>query len=273
MSVWQPPQLRGLLAVGGRDICARAATPPARGGHPRESAERRHTVAEHAREPSDLLLRAVTHRLRGWSSLRRAGTPPGPTSHYGAVSQADGQGRSGQPGHRRRQDTPRGDPAAAVTLPGAGHGRARSRAVRHGTVSVRPTRRSFPARTLSSRTSANRRAPCRVALVRAHPGAASQPDRQWRSCRSAGAEADPGRRADFEALVHPIFAFLNTTPHRVPMTDWYWTHEPTKVGFQARSVVGGVFLRLLYEPAVWKKWGSRDEDEGRGMRRAAPGPG
>ena len=56
-----------------------------------------------------------------------------------------------------------------------------------------------------------------------------------------------GRRDDFDALVEPIFTFLNATPHRVPMTDWYWTHDATKVGFQARSVVGGVFLRLLYE--------------------------
>jgi len=27
-----------------------------------------------------------------------------------------------------------------------------------------------------------------------------------------------GSRADFEALVAPVFNFLNTTPHRVPMT-------------------------------------------------------
>jgi len=73
-----------------------------------------------------------------------------------------------------------------------------------------------------------------------------------------------GRRADFETLVHPIFTFLNTTPHRVPMTDWYWTHDATKVGFQARSVVGGVFLRLLYEPAVWKKWAGREKTKAAG---------
>ena len=76
-----------------------------------------------------------------------------------------------------------------------------------------------------------------------------------------------GRRADFEALVHPIFTFLNTTPHRVPMTDWYWTHDATKVGFQARSVVGGVFLRLLYEPAVWKKWAGREQTKAAGWAR------
>lgn len=67
-----------------------------------------------------------------------------------------------------------------------------------------------------------------------------------------------GERADFEALVGPVFDFLNTTPHRVPMTDWYWTHDATKVGFQARPVVGGVFLRLLHDRAVWTKWAGRE---------------
>lgn len=66
-----------------------------------------------------------------------------------------------------------------------------------------------------------------------------------------------GSRADFEALVNPLFDFLNATPHRVPMTDWYWTHDATKAGFQARSVVGGVFLRMLYDGPTWKKWAGR----------------
>ena len=48
------------------------------------------------------------------------------------------------------------------------------------------------------------------------------------------------------------------------MTDWYWTHDATKVGFQARSVVGGVFLRLLYESAVWKKWAAREKTKAAG---------
>ena len=67
-----------------------------------------------------------------------------------------------------------------------------------------------------------------------------------------------GRREDFDALIDPVFTFLNTTPHRVPMTDWYWTHDATKTGFQARPVVGGVFLRLLYEADIWKKWAGRE---------------
>ena len=68
-----------------------------------------------------------------------------------------------------------------------------------------------------------------------------------------------GDRADFEALIGPVFDFLNATPHRVPMTDWYWTHDATKTGFQARPVVGGVFLRLLYDRAIWKKWAGREK--------------
>jgi hypothetical protein len=66
-----------------------------------------------------------------------------------------------------------------------------------------------------------------------------------------------GSRADFDAIVAPVFDFLNDTPHRVPMSDWYWTHDATKTGFQARSVVGGVFLRLLDDDAVWRKWAGR----------------
>ncbi len=54
-----------------------------------------------------------------------------------------------------------------------------------------------------------------------------------------------GKRADFEALTNPVFDFLNDSPSRVPMTDWYWTTDAKQRGFQARSVVGGVFIPLL----------------------------
>ena len=65
-------------------------------------------------------------------------------------------------------------------------------------------------------------------------------------------------RADFDALVEPVYRFLNETPNRVPMTDWYDTKTGKHVGFQARSVVGGVFLQMLYDRAGWKAWAGRD---------------
>jgi hypothetical protein len=43
------------------------------------------------------------------------------------------------------------------------------------------------------------------------------------------------------------------------MTDWFWTDKPKKEGFQARSVVGGVFMKMLTDREMWKKWASRDK--------------
>lgn len=66
-------------------------------------------------------------------------------------------------------------------------------------------------------------------------------------------------RADFEALIDPVYTFLNETPDRSPMTDWYQTKSGKKVGFTARPVVGGVFAQLLYNKDVWQKWAKRDK--------------
>ena len=67
-----------------------------------------------------------------------------------------------------------------------------------------------------------------------------------------------GDRDDFAAIIRPVHSFLNATPDRSPMTDWYFTSTARKRGFTARPVVGGVFLNLLYDPAVWLKYASRD---------------
>ncbi len=63
--------------------------------------------------------------------------------------------------------------------------------------------------------------------------------------------------ADFQAMAHPIFSFLNQTTDRVPMSDWYDTLSAREVSFQARSVVGGVFIKALADPALWGKWAGR----------------
>ncbi|HEV3081875.1 MAG TPA: DUF4965 domain-containing protein [Gemmataceae bacterium] len=73
----------------------------------------------------------------------------------------------------------------------------------------------------------------------------------WTACLT-------GERDDFDALVAPVYDFLNATPDRSPMTDWFETHNARRVGFTARPVVGGLVLRALYDPAIWKKYAARD---------------
>lgn len=66
-----------------------------------------------------------------------------------------------------------------------------------------------------------------------------------------------GARDDFDALVRPVHDFLQESPDRVPMSDWYWTGNAKVVGFRARPVVGAVFVKLLDEPATWARWAGR----------------
>ena len=60
--------------------------------------------------------------------------------------------------------------------------------------------------------------------------------------------------SDFQALLSPAYRFANESGSRVPLTDWYWTQDAKQRGFQARSVVGGIFIKMLNDPATWRKW-------------------
>ncbi|MBW4028609.1 MAG: DUF4965 domain-containing protein [Acidobacteria bacterium] len=66
-----------------------------------------------------------------------------------------------------------------------------------------------------------------------------------------------GTPAAFNALVDPVYRWANETTSRVPMTDWYDTKTGNQVGFQARSVVGGVFIKALADKSLAERWRSK----------------
>jgi hypothetical protein len=65
-----------------------------------------------------------------------------------------------------------------------------------------------------------------------------------------------GDVARFQSFVEPITKWLNEGPTRVPLTDWYDTKTGKQQSFQARSVVGGVYVKMLADPQLAQKWRS-----------------
>jgi hypothetical protein len=60
----------------------------------------------------------------------------------------------------------------------------------------------------------------------------------WSACLTGNAD-------DFNALLEPVYNYANETESRMPISDWHETTSGNWVGFRARSVVGGYFMKML----------------------------
>jgi hypothetical protein len=61
-------------------------------------------------------------------------------------------------------------------------------------------------------------------------------------------------QADFEFLLAPIYKYLNHTGARSPFVDSFVTDKIDSDGMHARPVIGGLFIKMLADPAIWHKW-------------------
>ncbi len=58
----------------------------------------------------------------------------------------------------------------------------------------------------------------------------------------------------FLQFMAPLAVWVNETPSRVPLTDWYDTKTGAGQGFLARSVVGGLYVKAYADTALTQKW-------------------
>ncbi len=59
-------------------------------------------------------------------------------------------------------------------------------------------------------------------------------------------------KKDFQGLLDPVYEFATKTPSRVPLSDWHETTTGKMVGFQARSVIGGYWMKVLRDKLTAK---------------------
>ena len=60
--------------------------------------------------------------------------------------------------------------------------------------------------------------------------------------------------SQYQDLVHRLVVWADRTMSRVPTTDFYDSISGRQMAFQARSVVGGVFIKALADPTLTRRW-------------------
>lgn len=58
------------------------------------------------------------------------------------------------------------------------------------------------------------------------------------------ASMSPNKKT-FQQFISPIYTYINETKSRVPISDWSETKTGLMVGFKARSVIGGYWMKVL----------------------------
>jgi len=69
-----------------------------------------------------------------------------------------------------------------------------------------------------------------------------------------------GEKKDFDAILDGVWQFVNGSPQRLGMGDLYNTRTGGHIGMHSRPVVGGLFVKMLYDKPLWAKWASEDTE-------------
>lgn len=70
-----------------------------------------------------------------------------------------------------------------------------------------------------------------------------------------------GKRSDLEFMSSGLYRFLDRTPDRIPFSDCYLSDSGLQRSFIARSVVGGVFLPVLGNSDLVKKYRNKPNEK------------
>ena len=73
-------------------------------------------------------------------------------------------------------------------------------------------------------------------------------------------------KKQFVKFVEPVWTYINETESRVPISDWSDTKTAKMVGFKARSVIGGYWMRVLAEKLNPTPAPAKTKSKGKGKK-------